>query len=800
MLKYYFLIFIALFFVSCSNETEKGKACENNAGCEAGQVCNNKVCHVVECTTNDECSAGQTCLNNYCYDDTDPILGEKKLQIIGNPSIELISGETASLKIQLVRTAGENTPQELVGPIPNEKVTFSIVSIGENNSTLTPSEAYTDEAAGMVTVELMGINDTTNDLMFNVEVSAENANKKTFSVVVYKRTKTLKLVSDSNIQMYVNSNKNIIAQLTTNNNYPYDGQTINFSIVGSANGSSITDSLVTDITGMAVAELTAGETPSSFTVKISSQGSQDKSVTVIVKERSNGCLSASDCEHLGENYVCNGGACVYDPPPCQSNEDCPENFECDNGVCKELPYVCNVVDDPDCRCITDANCPQEPVPYTCSRGFCVRQDIACTTNTDCPAGLVCKDRVCSPLGTECKADLNCPNLYPEKCPTADSCICQDGFCVNPCPNADLVELSGGSGAYCTGDKIEDECPAGQVCCDADFEMCFNGKCVVKWDADQYFHLIEALPPTLQTILNGISTVFGPVADALLGELDLGLPGWLSWLEETIIEAIRPYIDQYIPRWVQDLIIGINDTVNIMKELKIKSRMSFTHKQAPDPHSYIQGIETWDIFYIKWKGRWTEVKPNEEEDFQFNSSSFNGNIKCQLSDGTPKYMLYIDRHSAEFKFGKFVKAFLNNVLIPAVTRNEAHSLEEALDLFIDCNELATDIMDFIRDLAGDFAEYLGDSIDSMVAGQCENLKDVLVSRVDQELSKLSFGGPNSDSFTFDGFAPIETKSRTNLEGKTLGKEVDDVPSGKYNGTLNLDTSRNFSADWKAVKDR
>ena len=49
---------------------------------------------------------------------------------------------------------------------------------------------------------------------------------------------------------------------------------------------------------------------------------------------------------------------------------------------------------------------------------------------------------------------------------------------------------------------------------------------------------------------------------------------------------------------------------------------------------------------------------------------------------------------------------------------------------------------------------------------------------------------------------ESKGDKTPEIKPLEEQpkVDDVPSGKYNGTLNLDTSRNFSADWKAVKDR
>jgi len=786
-MRYFLLLFSIFFVVACSSaeDNTNKKTCSDNSGCESTEVC----------------------FYGTCFKEGDKAMGVKTIQIVGGTKLELIDGDNAPLKIQVVLSGtpemkeafSEDDLKKIIGPIEGETVSFKFSSQGLE-SRLSTAEIVTDEF-GMGNVDLSAINTSSSEINFNITVSTNECKPtdkcyKNFMVKIDKRSKSLNILSDQIIDFYTNSQRTIIAKTTTNNNLPYPDQNVVFKIVGNAEGSTLDDNgntgteitVKTDFAGIARVKLKAGDSPTSFNIDVSSSATQSKNITVTISERAGGgCFVNEDCLALGEAYECQQGVCVYIPTPCPNGDaDCPEGSECKNNICVEKPYICGEdgTELDTCRCSTDLNCPEQ---YVCTNGRCTEQNIACTDSTTCPMGLICRDGTCQPNGTECKMDANCHQFKPEMCPDQDSCVCREGLCVNPCPNTNTIELSGGSGISCTSDN---QCSENEIC----FTEHNINKCIVKWDANYYFHLIDALPPSLQTILNGMGQVLGPISDILLGDnIDWGLPGWLSWLEETIVAAVRPLIDQYIPAWAQDLVIGLNDTIEILQEMKVKVRMAFVHDT--ERHSSIKGMEVWDAFYIQWHGDWTEVEPEgEDEGFQLNSSKFTGNIFCQLEDGEPVYSLYIDEHAAEFYFGKFVTAFLDGILIPAVTSDQAHNLGEAVELYVDCHAVAETFVEkvgqIVTDLVGDWAA--GFITVGAIEGLCHTGVNLLVDKVNDYINQLHFGDAQggSDAFKFGGYATIETR---NNEGKKL-------KDGKYTGTLNLGGERSFNADWDAEKAR
>ena len=203
------------------------------------------------------------------------------------------------------------------------------------------------------------------------------------------------------------------------------------------------------------------------------------------------CTSASQC---GEGMTCLSGRCVPDRVACMGGEcvvrcetdaDCqteaidPDRFLlCIEGACK-VPgrALCN--DDSECssgtamclgatpRCGSDADCDGQ----ICRRGYCQPERVACSSNDDCPAGVVCAFGYCLPDAVRCDADADCPdgacvrgacNAACGPCAADHDCpsglVCSESFCVAPA--GDCLEHR--CRAFCSDDR---NCGVDESCVD-----------------------------------------------------------------------------------------------------------------------------------------------------------------------------------------------------------------------------------------------------------------------------------------------------------------------------------------------
>ncbi len=211
---------------------------------------------------------------------------------------------------------------------------------------------------------------------------------------------------------------------------------------------------------------------------------------------SEGCLINSDC---ASPLVCAFRRCHKQ---CTTSRDCDPGQRC---VLSDKPfYVCQLDDEQHCSynsecpgsqiCGVDLECRDECradtdcVPnQTCTRRTCAGEDelvdgelpaaddastaLPCSYNSDCPAGLLCRDGVCS---VECKADVDC----------AAGQTCSKGRCAgggaggsggsggSSGASAGGAGGSGGAGA-CLYDS---DCGAGK--------RCISGTCRCQCNADQ----------------------------------------------------------------------------------------------------------------------------------------------------------------------------------------------------------------------------------------------------------------------------------------------------------------------------
>ncbi len=147
---------------------------------------------------------------------------------------------------------------------------------------------------------------------------------------------------------------------------------------------------------------------------------------------------------------------------CSSDGECPTGLVCRSNTCVAA-------------CTQDDECPSDQV---CRNGGCVAK---CTQDSDCPNGLVCRNDFCVPT---CTMDSDCP----------DGLVCRQDVCVptctldSDCPTGSMCENGGCVPTQCDGDS---DCACGSTCqthrcvpspCAIDNDcascaMCENGMCV-----------------------------------------------------------------------------------------------------------------------------------------------------------------------------------------------------------------------------------------------------------------------------------------------------------------------------------
>jgi len=115
------------------------------------------------------------------------------------------------------------------------------------------------------------------------------------------------------------------------------------------------------------------------------------------------CYDDETCQEEGKNEYCLNAKCAQ----CRDDSHCEAKFDrsyvCERGTCSKIAGFCDPPDFPcpagqKCRdnrcgpeCLDSSECPADrPL---CENGRCVAPP-ECTTDADCPAGMVCQNNRC----------------------------------------------------------------------------------------------------------------------------------------------------------------------------------------------------------------------------------------------------------------------------------------------------------------------------------------------------------------------------------------------------------------------
>jgi hypothetical protein len=442
-------------------------------------------------------------------------------------------------------------------------------------------------------------------------------------------------------------------------------------------------------------------------------------------------------------------------------------------------------------CTTNSQCPTGLIcagnPPVCQTGG----GGACTSDNSCPYGYVC-----DPLTSTCKppsnnrCDVNAPNCGSSQC-----CDLGSSTCKNICPTA---------------------CAAGQHCQPG--TACGTGSCVGDsttpdvtgiWLTRHDYVVKKALPVALQDVFYAIRVL----DQALLGKLTV--PGLPSWLQAIINSFVSKLLHTYLPDWLQTVIHISDDVVTVLSNLRSEGSM---HLVKGVDYRRVNGTEVWTSLVFYWlplcngniggdpgvppecaridiattdsqnPGDVGQCKGQSLPSITVQVAPFTASVAGAGAGGTAPYSLSVNQRRVQLKMGK-VLLVLIDLIISYVTPYQC--IDEITDChagpgncpLVDCNGLS-------QDLAGP-GTWLSRFIDSP---SLEGLCDGVIAKGGQAVTRLlaTAWSPAADMLDFSGHATVSgsvdssacegggTTCAAQLGNDTWDKDLNSSSSATVNG--------------------
>jgi len=283
-----------------------------------------------------------------------------------------------------------------------------------------------------------------------------------------------------------------------------------------------------------------------------------------------------------------------------------------------------------------------------------------------------------------------------------------------------------------------------------------------WSFDSTLHLRDALAGWISAFLSA----FEVLRDIILGDLDLGLPGWVESLIEGVISSL---IDAYVPPWAQDLIVALGDISDILDDMRVLHTVQLI---SAGNYEYL-GTSTWDLIEFEFRGQTISEQPqNIPQIGHVPTYTFTSREIC--------HVYFIDSHDIENVVAGLI-GWAIDAVVTAVTCSVPgwtcyYSLEEALYDIINCDDIAFAIDDYVYDA-------FGLDVYDLVYGACTAAKDPAINAITDYLDNLE-----------TSFSILTMSGRADIINDT---HLGDPPAnpGRWTGTLG---GGNWDGEFSAVK--
>jgi len=251
--------------------------------------------------------------------------------------------------------------------------------------------------------------------------------------------------------------------------------------------------------------------------------------------------------------------------------------------------------------------------------------------------------------------------------------------------------------------------------------------------------------------------------------------------DAVVKIVDDYIFNNSPQWVQDFFTAGQDILQGVTNLEMLSTLRITKLQNDFT---VQGTHFWSGIALYWKlgcdpqaadyatcGR-HEFSLSQLQDTQFPMNLIEGNFTASVADFD---RLIINNHAINLNYGKLVLFVLNELVIKNITNGEADTLQEAVHLWINCEDVGNGLL-------GEIADWFDQGSEGLIS-LCNGVIDTLLSPLDFIVGSL----------TLD--TQLSLQGEASMVDENCDLLVDRLAGGHYNG--NLETSSSQQASFTAV---
>ncbi len=329
------------------------------------------------------------------------------------------------------------------------------------------------------------------------------------------------------------------------------------------------------------------------------------------------------------------------------------------------------------------------------------------------------------------------------------------------------------------------------------EMCAGGEtsiidCVTSGSED----VGKTVCCAIQEMVKLFNTPGSTVVDLLFDALKL-------WISPAIIEAVeaiiggplKDFLNTLIAGWAQDtpwlaaFLTAGDDLTQIISHLELESEL-LLEKQGND--FTVQGTHYWHAINLYWRMNCpAEGEPNYDPecgkysldmlDIQQVPEDFPMELLegVFIADVMNFNWLSLRQHEIALSYGKLVLWAINDIFIPEISGDQAHSIEELARLWLDCKGLAAgDLGDYWEQAGGDRSD---------VENTCNSIVTTLINPLDDIVGRLSL----STTLTLTG--------NGRMIDDNCDAIIDRIVDGTYIGFVESNSQQaSITGDWSAER--